>query len=95
MWVFGLGLAFLFSGTNDLRRSTTTHKNDEDNLFEIIGTIACVVFTVWGFIHFGVWQTIVKFIVGCLPVVFIRRIFFNNTSAFIILGIVLCLFGIN
>jgi|688.fasta_scaffold1366485_2 hypothetical protein len=94
MWIFGLGLAFLFSGTNDLRRSTTTHQNDEDNLFEIIGTIACVVFTVWGFIHFEGWQPIISFIVGCAPVVIIKKNLFNNTSAFIILGIVICLFGI-
>ena len=81
-------MAAVHCGYVDIMRSNGTWR-ELKVISELIGGIAYLAFTVWGFFNFNWWQVLVAPLAAIIPVSFISK-YLLKPQIYLLIGIILC-----
>ncbi len=85
---YGIGMAAVHCGYVDIMRSNGSWR-ELKAISELVGGIAYLVFTIWGFFTFHWWHVLLAPLVAIIPVTFVSK-FLVIPQVYLLIGIVLC-----
>lgn len=89
---YGIGMAAIHCGYVDISRSNGSWRKLKV-ISELIGGIAYLVFTVWGFFNFQWWQVLIAPLAAIIPVSFISKKILVP-QIYLLIGIIFCIFAL-
>lgn len=85
---YGIGMAAIHCGYVDIIRTNGTWR-ELKIISELVGGIAYLVFSVWGFFVFDWWQVLLAPVVAMFPVMIISK-YILIPQIYLLIGIIFC-----
>ncbi len=88
IFYYGVGMAAVHCGYVDIMRSNGSWR-ELKVISELVGGIAYLVFSIWGFFCFSWWQVLLAPLVAIIPVSFISKSI-DIPQVYLLIGVIFC-----
>jgi hypothetical protein len=92
-WQYALGLALIMASVSNVK-IPYYYKDNQTQLFDLIGKILWLVFLIWGLFEFTWWKPISYSFAWIFLIAFVKIKLIDSPGLFLFIGSIICLYSL-